>query len=116
MPEDCTGDCVNFIVVLYITRLELDFINNYAVLYIQFRIHVIDGVSIHTGVVKRNGCCLGVANVLCRFRLCGLCQLFLRCVVILRRLPLDGYHCAGVSINLIRYLLAVPACDLHLIS
>lgn len=29
MPEDCTGDCVNFIVVLYITRLELDFINNY---------------------------------------------------------------------------------------
>ena len=26
MPEDCTGDCVNFIVVLYITRLELDFI------------------------------------------------------------------------------------------
>ena len=115
MPEDCAGGCVNFIVVLYITRLELDFINNYAVLYIQFRIYVIDGISIHTGVVKRNGCCLSVANVLHRFRLCGLCRLFLRCVVIVRRLPLDRYHCAGVSIDLICYLLAALVCDLHLI-
>ena len=51
MPEDCTGGCVNFIVVLYITRLELDFINNCAVLYIQLNVHVIDGVRIHTGMV-----------------------------------------------------------------
>ena len=114
MPEDCAGGCVNFIVVLYITRLELDFINNCAVLYIQLNVHVIDRVRIHTGMVQSNGFCLSVANVLHRFRLCGLCRLSLRRFII-RHLPLDRYHCAGVSIDLICYLLAALVCDLHLI-
>ena len=69
--KDCAGGRVNFIVVLPITGLELDFINNCAVLYIQLNVHVIDRVRIHTGVVQRNGFCLSVANILRRSGLVG---------------------------------------------
>ena len=86
--KNCAGGRVNLIVVLPIAGLELYFINNCAVLYIQLNVHVIDRVRIHTGVVQHNGFCLSVANVLRRSGLCGLCRLSLRCFVVIRRLPL----------------------------
>ena len=62
--ENGTGGGVDLVAILHAAGLELDLIDERAVLVVQLDLHVIRFIFAHARVVQGNGLRLGMANVL----------------------------------------------------
>lgn len=81
--EDRAGDRIDLVVIFHIARLELDLVDERAVLIIQLNVHVIRLALAHARMVQGDGLCLGIADVLHRSGRRGLLtrglRRFIRC-------------------------------------
>ena len=110
--EDRAAGGVDLVAVFHIAGLELDLIDERAVLIVQLDIHVIRFIFTHACVVQGDGLRLGVTDIRAAGRYSGLCRL-IPCGSCGQQVLLSAEHFPRVGVH---QVLKLTPCRVQLTS